>query len=142
MKRQICHHVDWLDEGLDGISLARSESFIWIIVDVNRDLNVYGMNSDLDMLRVMFLLAKTLRLLLNPLRVSILDQIESIVGFSSDEVRSGCIELRGYDLSFNSRPRKVVFCVTYDLLFYYEYGVVKLYMLLREDVDSLHYYAA
>ena len=100
------------------------------------------MNSDLDMLRVMFLLAKTLRLLLNPLRVSILDQIESIVGFSSDEVRSGCIELRGYDLSFNSRPRKVVFCVTYDLLFYYEYGVVKLYMLLREDVDSLHYYAA
>lgn len=142
MKRQIGHHVDWLDEGLDGISLARSESFIWIVVDVNRDLNVYGMNSDLDMLRVMFLLAKTLRLLLNPLRVSILDQIESIVGFSSDEVRSGCIELRGYDLSFNSRPRKVVFCVTYDLLFYYEYGVVKLYMLLREDVDSLHYYAA
>lgn len=142
MKRQISHHIDWLDEGLDGISLTRSESFIWISVAVNRTLSVYGMNSDLDMLRVMFLLAKTLRLLLNPLRMSIFDQLESIMGFSEEEIRPGCIELRGYDLSFNSRARKVVFCVTYDLLFYYEYPIVKLYMLLREDVDSLHYYAA
>ena len=142
MKRQISHHVDWLDERLDGISLTRSESFIWISVAVNCTLSVYGMNSDLDMLRVMFLLAKTLRLLLNPLRVSIFDQLESIMGFSEDEIRPGCIESRGYDLSFNSRPRKVVFCVTHDLLFYYEYTIVKLYMLLREDVDSLHYYAA
>ena len=37
---------------------------------------------------------------------------------------------------------KLAFCITYDLLYYYEYDVVKLYMLLRDDVNDLHYYAA
>ena len=142
MKRQIIRHIDWLDEGLDGMPLTRSESFIWFSVAVNRNTSVYGMNSDSGMLRVMFLLAKTLRLLLFPLHASIAVQLESIMNFSEDEIRPGCIELRGYDLSFNSRVRKVVFCMTYDLLFYYEYGVVKLYMLLREDVDRVRYIAA
>lgn len=57
-------------------------------------------------------------------------------------MRDGCIELRAYDLAFNSQPRKLVFCITYDLLYYYEYDVIKLYMLLRDDVNDLHYYAA
>lgn len=102
MKRQLYQHVDWLDNGLDGMPLERSETVIWIFVDLNPNLSAYGMNSDLDILKVMFLLAQTLRMLLYPSRMSILEQVGVIETFSEEEVRNGCIELRAYDLSFNS----------------------------------------
>lgn len=140
MKRQLYHHVDWLDYGLDGIPLT--ESFIWLFVDLNPDLNVYRLTSDLEILKVMFLLAQTLKILLRPPLMPPSRQISEIQNFTEEEVRDGCIELRGYNLAFNSRPRTLTFCVTYDLLYYYEYDVVKLYMLLSDDVNELHYYAA
>ena len=102
MKQQLYQHVDWLDNGLDRIPLERSETFIWIFADLNLNLSAYGMNSDLDILKVMFLLAQTLRMLLYPPRMSILEQVGVIETFSEEEVRNGCIELRAYDLSFNS----------------------------------------
>ena len=140
MKRQLYHHVDWLENGLDGLPL--SETFIWIFVDLNPDLNVYRLTSDLEILKVMFLLAQALKMLLRPPLLSILRQIYELQNFTEEEVRDGCIELRAYDLAFNSQPRKLAFCITYDLLYYYEYDVVKLYMLLSDDVNDLHYYAA
>lgn len=136
MKRQLYDHVDWLDYGLDGIALT--ESFIWIFVDLNPELNT----TDLEILKVMFLLAQTLKILLRPPLMPPSRQISEIQNFTEDEVRDGCIELRGYNLAFNSRPRTLTFCVTYDLLYYYEYDVVKLYMMLSDDVNDLHYYAA
>lgn len=142
MKQQLHQHVDWLDNGLDRIPLERSETFIWIFADLNLNLSAYGMNSDLDILKVMFLLAQTLRMLLYPPRMSIAEQVDVIQTFSEEEVRNGCIDLRAYDLSFNSQPRKLVFCVSYDLLYYYEYDIVKLYILLRDDVNDMHYFAA
>ena len=140
MKRQLYQHVDWLENGLDGIPL--SETFIWIFVDLNPILNTYHLTSDLEILKVMFLLAQLLRMLLLPPPMAIRHQIDAIENFTEEEVRDGCIELRAYDLSFISQPRKLAFCVTYDLLYYYEHDVVKLYMLLRDDVNDLHYYAA
>ena len=140
MKRQLYHHVDWLDDGLDGIPLT--ESFIWLFVDLNPNLSTYGLTSDLEILKVMFLLAQTLKILLRPPLLPPSRQISEIQNFTEEEVRDGCIELRGYDLTFNSRPRTLTFCITYDLLYYYEYDVVKLYMLLSDDVNDLHYYAA
>ena len=140
MKRQLYHHVDWLDYGLDGLALT--ETYIWIFVDLNPDLNVYRLTSDVDILKVMFLLAQALKMLLRSPLMPISRQISEIQNFTEEEVRDGCIELRGYDLAYNSRPRTLMFCITYDLLFYYEYDVVKLYMLLRDDVNDLHYYAA
>ena len=140
MKRQLYHHVDWLDIGLDGIVL--SETFIWIFVDLNPNLNVYRLTSDLEILKVMFLLAQALKMLLRPPFMSILRQIYELQNFTEEEVRDGCIELRAYDLAFKSQPRKLAFCITYDLLYYYEYDVVKLYMLLSDDVNDLHCYAA
>lgn len=136
MKRQLYDHVDWLDYGLDGIALT--ESIIWIFVDLNPELNT----TDLEILKVMFLLAQTLKILLRPPLMPPSRQISEIENFNEDEVRDGCIELRGYNLAFNSRPRTLTFCVTYDLLYYYEYDVVKLYMMLSDDVNDLHYYAA
>lgn len=140
MKQQLYHHVDWLDNGLDGLPL--SETFIWILVDLNPELNVYRLASDLEILKVMFLLAQVLKLLLRPPLMSISRQIYELQNFTEEEVRDGCIELRAYDLVFNSQPRKLAFCITYNLLYYYEYDVVKLYMLLSDDVNDLHYYAA
>lgn len=140
MKRQVYQHVNWLEDGLDGIPL--SETFIWIFVDLNPDLNAYLLTSDLDILKVIFLLAQALKMLLRPPLMPISRQIYELQNFTEEEVRDGCIELRAYDLSFNSQPRKLAFCITYDLLYYYEYDVVKLYMLLRDDVNDLHYYAA
>lgn len=113
-----------------------------ILVDLNTSLSSYGLNSDLDVLRVMFLLARLLRMSLYPSRMSTADQVDVIQNFSEDEVRNGCIELRAYDQSFNSRPRSLAFCVTYDLLYYYETDVIKLYVFLRDNVDDLHFYAA
>ena len=140
MKRQLYQHIDWLDDGMDGLPL--SESFIWIFVDLNPDLNTYGLTSDLEILKVMFLLAQTLKMLLHLPQIPISRLLYEIQSFTEEEVREGCIELRAYDLSFNSQTRKLVFCLTYDLLYYYEYDVVKLYMLLTDDVNDLHYYAA
>ena len=140
MKRQLYHHVDWLDYGLDGIAL--SETYIWIFVDLNPNLNAYNLINDLGILKVMFLLAQVLKMLLRSPLMPISRQIYEIQLFAEEEVRDGCIELRAYDLAFNSQPRKLAFCITYDLLYYYEYDVVKLYMLLRDDVNDLHYYAA
>ena len=140
MKRQLYHHVDWLDYGLDGIALT--ETYIWIFVDLNPNLSVYNLTTDLDILKVMFLLAQTLKMLLRSPLMPILRQISEIEHFTEEEVRDGCIELRAYDLAFNSQPRKLAFCITHDLLYYYEYDVVKLYMLLSDDVNDLHYYAA
>ena len=140
MKRQLYQRVDWLDNGLDGLPL--SETFIWLFVDLNPDFNTYRLTSDLEILKVMFLLAQTLKMLLRPPLMPILRQIYEIQNFTEEEVREGCIELRAYDLAFNSQPRKLAFCITYDLLYYYEYDVVKLYMLLSDDVNDLHYYAA
>lgn len=140
MKRQLYQHVGWLDNGLDGIPL--SETFIWIFVDLNPDLNTYRLTSDLEILKIMFLLAQALKILLRSPLMSISRQIYELQNFTEEEVRDGCIELRAYDLAFNSQPRKLAFCITYDLLYYYEYDVVKLYMLLRDDVNDLHYYAA
>lgn len=140
MKRQLYQHVDWLENGLDGLPL--SETFIWIFVDLNPDLNIYRLTTDLEILKVMFLLAQALKMLLRPPLMPILRQIHELQHFTEEEVRDGCIELRAYDLAFNSQPRKLAFCITYDLLYYYEYDVVKLYMLLRDDVNDLHYYAA
>ena len=140
MKRQLYRHVDWLDNGLDGLPL--SETFIWIIVDLNPNLNVYGLTNDLEILKVMFLLAQALKMLLRPgvfLRTE--DQIFVIEDHTEEEVRDGCIELHAHNLDDIS-PRKLTFCVTYELLYYYEYDVVKLYMLLTDDVNDLHYYAA
>lgn len=134
-------HVDWLDNGLDGLPL--SETFIWLIVEINPELGVYGLSNDLEILKVMFLLAQTLKLLLhsaNMLRIE--DLIFVIEDHTDEEVRDGCIELRAHDLGFNSQSRKLTFCVTYELLYYYEYDVVKLYMFLTDDVNDLHYYAA
>lgn len=140
MKRQLYQHVDWLDDGLDGISL--SETYIWIFVDLNPHLDTYRLTSDLEILKVTFLLAQALRMLLRPPLMSISRQIYEVQNFTEEEVRDGCIELRAYDLAFNSQSRQLAFCITYDLLYYYEYDVVKLYMLLRDDVNDLHYYAA
>ena len=140
MKRQLYQHIDWLDDGLDGLPL--SESFIWIFVDLNPDLNTYGLTNDLEILKVMFLLAQTLKMLLHLPQIPISRLLYEIQRFTEEEVREGCIELRAYDLSFNSQTRKLAFCLTYDLLYYYEYDVVKLYMLLTDDVNDLHYYAA
>ena len=140
MKRQLYHHVDWLDYGLDGLALT--ETYIWLFVELNPDLNVYRLTSDLQILKVMFLLAQVLKMLLRPPLMPPSRQISEIENFTEDEVRDGCIELRGYDLAFNSRSRTLMFCITYDLLYYYEYDVVKLYMLLSDDVNELHYYAA
>lgn len=140
MKRQLYQHIDWLDDGLDGLPL--SESFIWIFVDLNPDLNTYGLTNELEILKAMFLLAQTLKMLLHTPQIPISRLLYEIQSFTEEEVREGCIELRAYDLSFNSQPRKLVFCLTYDLLYYYEYDVVKLYMLLTDDVNDLHYYAA
>ena len=140
MKRQLYQHIDWLDDGMDGLPL--SESFIWIFVDLNPDLNTYGLTSDLEILKVVFLLAQMLKMLLHTPQIPISRLLYEIQSFTEEEVREGCIELRAYDLSFNSQTRKLVFCLTYDLLYYYEYDVVKLYMLLTDDVNDLHYYAA
>lgn len=140
MKRQLYHHVDWLDYGLDGLALT--ESFIWIFVDLNPNLDVYGLTNDLGILKAIFLLAQTLKMLLRPPLMPPSRQISEIERFTEEEVRDGCIELRAYDLAFNSQPRTLMFCITYDLLYYYEYDVVKLYMLLSDDVNDLHYYAA
>ena len=140
MKRQLYQHVDWLENGLDGLPLV--ESFIWIFVDLNPNLSTYHLTSDLEILKVMFLLAQLLRMLLRPPPVSIRYQIDAIENFTEEEVRNGCIELRAYDLSFVSQPRKLAFCVSYDILYYYEHDVIKLYMLLSNDVDNLHCYAA
>lgn len=140
MKRQLHLHVDWLDYGLDGIVLT--ESYIWIFVDLNPNLSTYGLTSDLEILKVIFLLAQTLKMLLRSSLMSIEHQIFEIQNFTEEEVRDGCIELRAYDQAFNSQPRKLAFCITYHLLYYYEYDVVKLYMLLSDDVNDLHYYAA
>lgn len=140
MKRQLYHHVDCLDYGMDGIALT--ESFIWLFVDLNPDLNVYRLTSDLEILKVMFLLAQTLKILLRPPLMPPSRQISEIQNFTEEEVRDGCIELGGYNLAFNSRPRTLTFCITHELLYYYEYDVVKLYMLLSDDVNDLHYYAA
>ena len=140
MKRQLYQHVDWLDNGLDGLPLT--ETFIWLMVDLNPNLNTYRLTSDLEILKVMFLFAQALKLLLRPPLMPISRQIYELQNFTEGEVRDGCIELRAYDLAFNSQPRKLVFCITYDLLYYYEYDVIKLYMLLRDDVNDLHYYAA
>ena len=134
------HHVDWLDDGMDGLPL--SETFIWLFVDLNPNLNVYGFTNDLDILKVMFLLAQALKILLRPPLMPISRQIYELQNFTEEEVREGCIELRAHDLGFNSQPRTLTFCITYDLLYYYEYDVIKLYMLLNEDVNDLHYYAA
>ena len=136
--QQLTHHIDWLNEGLDGISLSSSENVIWMTVTLHPNLNIYGMNRDLDMLRVIFLLSKTLRCLLCPTRTSITDQLEMIMGYSEEEVLAGCIHLRGT----NNVSRKLLFCITYDLLFFYEHYVVRLYMLFSEDIDDVHYYAA
>ena len=111
-------------------------------MDLNPDLNVYRLTSDLEILKVMFLLVQTLKILLRPPLMPPSRQISEIQRFTEEEVRDGCIELRGYNLAFNSRPGTLTFCVTYDLLYYYEYDVVKLYMLLSDDVNELHYYAA
>lgn len=140
MKRQLYHHVDWLDYGLDGIALT--ETYIWIFVDLNPNLNVYNLTTDLGILKVMFLLAQTLKMLLRSPLMPISRQIFEIEQFTEEEVRDGCIELRAHDLAFNSQLRKLAFCITHDLLYYYEYDVVKLYMLLSDDVNDLHYYAA
>ena len=141
MKRQLYQHVEWLENGLDGMPL--SETFIWIFVDLNPDLNVYRLTSDLQILKVMFLLAQVLsRLLLRSPLMSISRQIYELQNFTEEEVRDGCIELRAYDLAFNSQPRKLAFCITYNLLYYYEHDVIKLYMLLSDDVNDLHYNAA
>ena len=140
MKRQVYQHVDWLDNGLDGLPL--SETFIWIFVDLNPDLSAYLLSTDLEILKVIFLLAQALKILLRPPLMPISRQIYELQHFTEEEVRDGCVELRAYDLSFISQPRKLAFCITYDLLYYYEYDVVKLYMLLRDDVNDLHYYAA
>ena len=140
MKRQLYHHVDWLDYGLDGLALT--ETYIWIFVDLNPNLDVYGLTNDLNILKVMFLLAQTLKMLLRPPLMPPSRQISEIERFTEEEVRDGCIELRAYDLAFNSRPRTLMFCITFDLLYYYEYDVVKLYMMLSDDVNDLHYYAA
>ena len=140
MKRQLYHHVDWLDYGLDGIALT--ETYIWIFVDLNPNLSTYGLSSDLEILKVLFLLAQTLKILLRSPLMPIERQIDEIQNFTEEEVRDGCIELRASNLSFNSRPRTLAFCITYHLLYYYEYDVVKLYMLLSDDVNDLHYYAA
>lgn len=61
MKRQLYQHVDWLENGLDGIPLSG-------IVDLNPNLNAYLVTSDLGILKVMFLLAQSLRMLLRPPR--------------------------------------------------------------------------
>lgn len=113
MKRQLHQHVDWLDNGLDGIVL--SETFIWLFVDLNPNLNTYHLTSDLEILKVMFLLAQALKMLLRPPLMPILRQIYELQNFTEEEVRDGCIELRAYDLAFNSQPRKLAFCITYDL---------------------------
>lgn len=133
-------HVDWLDDGLDGLPL--SETFIWLFVELNPNLDVYGFTNDLSILKIMFLLAQALKILLRPPHMPISRQIYEIQNFTEEEVRDGCIELRAYDLGFNSQPRTLTFCITYDLLYYYEYDVIKLYMLLSDDVNDLHYYAA
>lgn len=112
------------------------------MVDLNPELNVYGLASDLEILKVMFLLAQVLKFLLRSPLMPISRQIYELQMFTEEEVRDGCIELRAYDLAFNSQPRKMAFCITYNLLYYYEYDVVKLYMLLSDDVNDLHYYAA
>ena len=140
MKRQLYRHVDWLDDGLDGLPL--SETFIWLMVEINPELNVYGLASDLEILKAMFLLAQVLKFLLRAPLMSISRQIHELQNFTEEEVEDDCIELRAYDLTFDSQPRKMAFCITYNLLYYYEYDVVKLYMLLSDDVNDLHYYAA
>ena len=91
MNQQLNQHVDWLENGLDGIPL--SETFIWIFVDLNPNISVYGMNSDLEILKVMFLLVQSLRMLLRPPPMAITFQIDAIENFTEEEVRNGCIEL-------------------------------------------------
>lgn len=140
MKRQLYQHIDWLEDGFDGLHL--SETFIWIFVDLNPNLDSYLLTSDLDILKVIFLIAQSLRLILRPPPMGIQTQIDVIETFTEEEVRDGCIELRAYDLSFISQPRKLAFCITRDLMYYYEHDVIKLYALLRDDVNDLHYYAA
>lgn len=150
MKRQVDQHVDWLEDWLDDDDynghvpyLPFSEVFLWIIVELNPNLDVYGLTNDLQILKVMFLLAQALKILLRPsMMASIPDLIFIIEQHTNEEVREGCIELRAFDLAFNSQPRKLTFCITHELLYYYEYDVVKLYMLLSDDVNDLHYYAA
>lgn len=146
MKRQLYRHVDWLvnewDEiGMEGFPM--SEVFLWITVELNPNLSTYHFTNDLDILKVMFLMGQMLRFLLrsaNMMRIE--DLIFIIESHTEEEIRDGCVNLRAYDLSFNSRPRRLTFCVTYELLYYYEYDVVKLYMLLTDDVNDIHYYAA
>lgn len=146
MKRQLHRHVDWLvnewgEIGMDGFPM--SEVFIWITVELNPNLNTYHFANDLDILKIMFLMGQMLRCLLRSANMlTIADLIFVIEDHTEEEIRDGCINLRAYDLSFNSQPRKLTFCVTRELLYYYEYDVIKLYMLLTDDVNDLHYYAA
>lgn len=153
MKRQLYRHVDWLANEWDEIgtnAVPMYESFIWIIVELNPNLNNYlNITNDLDILKVMFLIGQMLRRLTLRSTIemrdlsSIADILSVIEHYTEDEIREGsCIKLRAYDLSFNSQPRKLIFCVTYELLYYYEYDVIKLYMLLTDDVNDIHYYAA
>lgn len=140
MIRQLERHVNWLDAGLDGMTLRSSERYIWIIVKLNRDLSLYSVDGDLDILKVMFLIAQELRVLLSPMSMAIESQIETIESHTVEEVGACCIQLNAFGVS--SEYRKLAFCVTYDVLYYWEYAVVKLYMLLRDDVNDVHYYAA
>lgn len=146
MKRQLHQHIDWLvnewgEIGMNGFPM--SEVFIWITVELNPNLSTYHFVNDLDILKIMFLMGQMLRFLLRSANMlTIEDLIFVIENHTEEEMRDGCINLRAYDLSFNSLPRKLTFCVTYELLYYYEYDVIKLYMLLTDDVNDIHYYAA
>ena len=152
MKRQLYRHVDWLVNEWDIIgtdAVPMYESFIWITVELNPNLNTYHFTNDLDILKIMFLIGQllqrlTLRSTIEMRELSSISDILSVIEhYTEDEIReNNCIKLRAYDLSFNSQPRKLIFCVTYELLYYYEYDVIKLYMLLTDDVNDIHYYAA
>ena len=144
MREALIRHVDWLDDGLDGITLYRSEMHIWMFCHLDRDLSLYGMNSDLDILKIIFWLAKEFFRpnLLRPNHSTYEEQILDIEAMSESIVHQGSVNLNAHPLPSLFDCRVLTFCVTYDLLFYYELDIVRLYVPFTNDVNDMHYFAA
>jgi len=144
VREELTRHVDWLDDGLDGISLSRCETYVWLFCHLDRDLSLYGMNSDLDILKIIFWLSKEFfrPMLLRPNSLSYEEQILDIEAISESIVHQGSVNLNAHPMPTLSDCRLLTFCVTYDLMFYYELDIVRLYVPFTNDVNDMHYFAA
>jgi len=144
LREVIIEHVNWIAEEFDCMGV---ETNLWICLSMERDFFTSYRRNDLHLLKVMFALSKyVLRALLVPLPEGSIDH--HLVMIQSDPPCDPCRAPIRNKIVINGKHqrrsplnlRRLFFCISDKVFYYFEYDVIRLFVQMTDDVDDMHFF--